>query len=212
MIIIGKIIFGSILAYFLGAIPTAYIAGKLYKGIDIREHGSKNVGATNVFRVLGKVPGIIVLILDILKGTLAVVLIPFLLGLDQIVMAYVIFGFAAVCGHNWTIFLRFKGGKGVATSLGVFVGLMIKIASLRIVVLSCVVVWLGVFVAFGYVSLASIISVVFLPLLMILFAQPTELIVLGVVFCLLVVLRHRPNIQRLLEHRESRFNFPFRKR
>lgn len=211
MIIAIKIIFGSLLAYLLGSIPTAYIAGKLYKGIDIREHGSKNVGATNVFRVLGKVPGIIVLVLDILKGTLAVVVIPVLFGLDQTIV-YVIFGLASVCGHNWTIFLRFKGGKGVATSLGVLIGLTIVMASLRIAVASCVLIWIVVFVAFGYVSLASIISAVAFPVLMILFAQSTELVVLGVIFCLLVVLRHRPNIQRLLEGRESRFQFPFRKR
>ncbi len=210
--IIIKIIFGAMLAYLLGSIPTAYIAGRLYKGIDIREHGSKNVGATNVFRVLGKIPGIIVLVIDILKGTLAVAVIPFIFGLSGETMAYIVFGLAAVCGHNWTFFLKFKGGKGVATSLGVLIGLMISIASLRVVVASCVLIWFVMFVAFGYVSLASLVSAVTFPILMIVFVQPFELLVLGVIFCILVVFRHRPNIQRLLEGRESRFNFPFKKK
>lgn len=210
--IIVKIIFGAILAYLLGSIPTAYVAGRLYKGMDIREHGSKNVGATNVFRVLGKVPGIIVLVIDILKGTLAVVLIPFIFGVNGEITAYIVFGLAVVCGHNWTFFLKFKGGKGVATSLGVLIGLMISIASFRVVVASCVLIWLVTFVAFGYVSLASLFSAVTFPILMIVFSQPVELVVLGVIFCILIVFRHRPNIQRLLEGRESRFSFPFRNR
>ena len=206
----AKTIFGLFLAYLLGSIPTAYLAGKFCKGIDIRQHGSKNVGATNVFRVLGKGPGIVVLVVDILKGVLAVTLIPALLGLGQ-VAHFILLGLAAVCGHNWTVFLRFKGGKGVATSLGVLIGLTISIASMRFIVLLCVLVWLGVFVGFGYVSLASIVSVFCLPFLMVAFSQSVELVILGVVFCFLVIWRHRPNIRRLLEGRESRFRFPFRR-
>ena len=164
MLLLIKIVGGLFLAYFLGAIPTAYLAGRWCKGIDIREHGSKNVGATNVFRVLGKGPGVIVLFIDILKGVLAVVAIPFILGLQPIIY-FILFGLAVVCGHNWTIFLKFKGGKGVATSLGVLIGLTMTIASMRLIVVLCVLIWLGVFVGFGYVSLASIVAVFFLPFL-----------------------------------------------
>jgi glycerol-3-phosphate acyltransferase PlsY len=210
MIVLVKLIIGSILSYLLGSIPTGYLAGKFCKGIDIREHGSKNMGATNVFRVLGKTPGIIVLLLDVLKGVLAVVVVPNVLGLHDN-LSYIFCGLIAVCGHNWTVFLKFKGGKGVATSLGVFIGLTIQVATLRLAVALCVLTWLIVFVAFGYVSLASLIAAAALPLLMVLFAQPLELVMLGVIFCGLVVLRHRPNIQRLLQGRESRFRFPFRK-
>jgi len=210
MIVLVKLIIGSILSYLLGSIPTGYLAGKFCKGIDIREHGSKNMGATNVFRVLGKTPGIIVLLLDVLKGVLAVVVVPNVLGLHDN-LSYIFCGLIAVCGHNWTVFLKFKGGKGVATSLGVFIGLTIQVATLRLAVVLCVLTWLIVFVAFGYVSLASLIAAAALPLLMVLFAQPLELVMLGVIFCGLVVLRHRPNIQRLLQGRESRFRFPFRK-
>ncbi|MDP8265452.1 MAG: glycerol-3-phosphate 1-O-acyltransferase PlsY [Candidatus Aceula meridiana] len=206
-----KLIFGLGLSYFLGSIPTAYIFGKLYKGIDIREHGSKNVGATNVFRTLGKVPGSIVLTLDILKGVVAVVAVSYFIQVDQVVF-YILFGVAAVCGHNWTVFLNFKGGKGVATSLGVLIGLTIKIASLRLVLAFVVLIWTTVFLSTGYVSLASMIAVVFLPLLMLIFTQSLALIILGIVFCIFVVLRHRPNIQRLLNRKESRVKLPFCRR
>ena len=110
-----------VLAYFIGAIPTGYWAGRLLKGIDIREHGSKNMGATNVLRVLGKGPGIAVLLIDILKGVLPLTLIANLLGISD-PLTLVLIGIAAVAGHNWTVFLGFKGGKGVATSLGVLIG------------------------------------------------------------------------------------------
>lgn len=210
MIILIKLIFSALVSYLLGSIPTGYLAGKILKGIDIRDHGSKNMGATNVFRVLGKAPGIIVLVLDVLKGALAVAVVPRVFGLQDN-LSYIFCGLIAVCGHNWTVFLKFKGGKGVATSLGVFIGLTIQIASLRLAVALCVLTWLGVFVVFGYVSLASLVAAAVLPLLMVLFYQPIELVMLGVVFCGLVVLRHRPNIQRLLQGRESRFRFPFRR-
>ena len=211
MLMLIKLIFGLGLSYFLGSIPTAYIFGKLYKGIDIREHGSKNVGATNVFRTLGKVPGSIVLTLDILKGVVAVVAVSYFIQVDQVVF-YILFGVAAVCGHNWTVFLNFKGGKGVATSLGVLIGLTIKIASLRLVLAFVVLIWTTVFLSTGYVSLASMIAVVFLPLLMLIFTQSLALIILGIVFCIFVVLRHRPNIQRLLNRKESRVKLPFCRR
>jgi len=211
MLTLIKLLFGLGLSYLLGSIPTAYIFGKLYKGIDIREHGSKNIGATNVFRVLGKVPGVIVLVLDILKGVIAVVAVSGLMQFDQIIF-YILFGIAAVCGHNWTVFLNFKGGKGVATSLGVLIGLAIKVASLRLVLFCVVLSWAVVFLSTGYVSLSSMIAVVFLPFFMLVFTQSLLLVILGIVFCLFVILRHRPNIRRLLDRKESRVKLPFRRR
>ncbi len=211
MFLLIKIILGLGLAYLLGSMPTAYIFGKLYKGIDIREHGSKNVGATNVFRVLGKVPGIVVLIIDILKGVLAVVVVSDLLDLNGVVF-YILLGIASVCGHNWTVFLRFKGGKGVATSLGVLIGLTIKIASIRAVLVLSVLIWSAVFLCSGFVSLASMIAVIFLPLFMLIFTHSFELVVLGVIFCIFVIFKHRPNIQRLLNGKESKVKLPFHKR
>lgn len=203
-------IFGIVLAYLVGSIPTAYIFGKLLKGIDIRQHGSGNVGATNVFRCLGKGPGFIVLFLDILKGVLPVVVIGSALGLTENI-PLILLAFAAVAGHNWTVFLNFKGGKGVATSLGVLIGLMIKIAGIRIVVLGTFLVWVVTFLISSIVSISSILAALALPGLMIIYQQPPELLVLGLVFGGFIIIRHWPNIKRLLAGSEPRVKLPFRK-
>ena len=205
------IILGFIVSYLIGSIPTAYIFGKLYKGIDIRDHGSGNVGATNVFRVLGKNPGIIVLVLDILKGILPVVIVADVVGSTQVIER-ILFAVCAVCGHNWTIFLKFKGGKGIATSLGVLIGLTIKIAAIRIVLLLTVLSWLISFAVTGIVSLSSIIAGILLPITMVFTGQSFEIICLGVVFCIFVTLRHRPNIKRLLSGKEPKIKLPFHKK
>lgn len=205
------IILGILISYLIGSIPTAYIFGKLNKGIDIREHGSGNSGATNVFRVLGKKPGIIVLILDILKGVLPVVIVADALGSTQVIER-ILFAVCAVCGHNWTIFLKFKGGKGIATSLGVLIGLTIKIASIRIVLILTVLSWLVSFAITGIVSLSSIIAGTLLPIVMVFTGQSFEIICLGVVFCIFVTLRHRPNIKRLLSGKEPKVKLPFHKK
>ena len=119
----------AVLSYLIGSIPTAFIFGKALKGIDIRAHGSGNVGATNAFRILGKYPGTAVLIIDMLKGVLPVV---FLAGwLKPGVEGSIVAAIATVCGHNWTCFLNFKGGKGVATSAGVLIGLTIALPEVR---------------------------------------------------------------------------------
>jgi len=194
-------ILGLCLAYLLGSIPTAYIFGKLSRGIDIREHGSGNVGATNVFRVLGKGPGIIVLGLDILKGVLAVALLPDILGLSE-VLSRVMMALAVVCGHNWTIFLQFKGGKGIATSFGVLIGLTLKIMAIRVVLLWTVMIWITCFITTRIVSISSIIAATCLPVIMVLTSQDLVIICLGVLFCVFVVLRHKSNIKRLFEGRE----------
>lgn len=206
-----KLVLALWVSYFLGAVPTAYIAGRLLKDIDIRKHGSGNVGATNVFRVLGKWPGIIVLALDILKGVAAVTLVGDLFGLGQ-VWHRVVLALVVVSGHNWTVFLDFKGGKGIATSLGVLIGLAIKIAVIRPVLLFTLLAWLAVFLSTGFVSLASIVAAVFLPIIMALTSQTFPLVVLGVIFCVFVVVRHRPNIKRLWDGQESRVSLPYFKK
>lgn len=197
-----------VISYVIGSIPTAYLFGKAYKGIDIRQHGSGNVGATNVFRVLGKAPGITVLIIDIVKGILPLTIIGNLFAVHSVV-GRVLLGVAAVVGHNWTVFLNFKGGKGIATSLGVLIGLTIQFPTLRLVLLACILAWLIVFLVSAYVSLASIVAAVVLPVAMGITNQPIELILLGIVFCIFVVLRHRPNIKRLMAGTESKVPLPF---
>ena len=137
--LIAKFIGTIVLSYLVGAIPTAYIFGKVMKGIDIRQHGSGNVGATNAFRVLGKGPGTAVLIIDIIKGVIPVVVVAGFLVPDA--LGRIVAAVAAVCGHNWTCFLNFKGGKGIATTLGVLIGLTVALSAARPAVVLCVLVW-----------------------------------------------------------------------
>jgi glycerol-3-phosphate acyltransferase PlsY len=196
-----------VLSYLIGSIPTAYIFGRVMKNIDIREHGSGNVGATNAFRVLGKVPGTAVLIIDIIKGIVPIVVVAGFLApypFGRIAAAV-----GAVCGHNWTCFLNFKGGKGIATTLGVLIGLTVAIPEARVAVLLCVAAWIVSFLISGIVSVSSIIAAVALPILMVVFNVPTSLIILSVVFCVFVVFRHRPNIQRFLKGQEPKVRMPW---
>jgi glycerol-3-phosphate acyltransferase PlsY len=198
------------IAYIIGAIPTAYIFGRLLKGIDIREHGSKNVGATNAFRVLGKGPGTAVLIIDIFKGVVPTVWLARAFGIND-PMALVIIGFAAVIGHNWTVFLGFKGGKGVATSLGVVIGLAMQIPGVRPVLGLTLAVWLTIFLTFGYVSLASVCAATVFPFFTAAFKAPFPVQVMAILLCVFIVLRHRANISRLAQGKESRVKLPFHK-
>lgn len=191
-----------LLAYLLGSIPTAVWVGKSWYAIDVREHGSKNAGATNTFRVLGKKPGIIVLIIDIVKGAIAS-LLPFYFytgTTDQVVNLQIITSIVAVVGHVFPCFANFKGGKGVATSLGVIIGLHPAAAGI------CMAVFLLVFLTSHYVSLGAMIGAITFPL-SIVFVFHTHsfwLIVFAHVLAILVILAHRKNIQRLLKGEESK--------
>ncbi len=205
-----NIFLGLMCSYLLGSIPTAYIFGKFFKGIDIRQHGSGNVGATNAFRILGKRIGSAVLVIDILKGVLAIVLVGDVFCFDKVFLR-ILLGVMVVVGHNWTIFLHFKGGKGIATSLGVLIGLAIQFESLRIVLAVTLLAWSIPFLISGYVSLSSMIAALVLPVAMFMTKQSWELLMLGLVFCIFILLRHIPNIQRLLAGQEKRVNFPFKR-
>lgn len=191
-------------AYLLGSIPTAVWVGKSWYAIDVREHGSKNAGATNTFRVLGKKPGIIVLIIDIIKGAIAS-LLPFYFytgTTDQVVNLQIITSIVAVVGHVFPCFANFKGGKGVATSLGVIIGLHPAAAGI------CMAVFLLVFLTSHYVSLGAMIGAITFPL-SIVFVFHTHsfwLIVFAHVLAILVILAHRKNIQRLLKGEESKMH------
>jgi len=205
-----NIFFGLVAAYLLGSIPTAYIFGKVLKGIDIRQQGSGNVGATNAFRILGKGPGTIVLLLDILKGALAITLIGNLFHFDKVYLR-VLLGMMVIIGHNWTVFLQFKGGKGVATSLGVLIGLAIQYEALRIVLLWTLGSWIICFLVSRFVSLSSLVAALVLPIVMFATYQSQEMLVLGMVFCVFIFVRHASNIQRLLAGQERQVNFPFKR-
>ncbi|MCM8782515.1 MAG: glycerol-3-phosphate 1-O-acyltransferase PlsY [Candidatus Omnitrophica bacterium] len=202
------IIIAILISYLIGSIPTAYILGRWLRGIDIRKFGSGNVGATNALRVLGKGPGILVLILDTLKGFMAVLFLDNLLTYridflsKEIIL--IILGLSCICGHNWTIFLRFKGGKGVATTLGVFIALAVKISSLKIILGLVLLTWITVFLMSRIVSLASVLTGMSLPIYMLIFKQSLPLISLSLVLCLFIILRHKSNLVRLFQREEKR--------
>ena len=154
----------GVVGYLLGSIPTAVWVGKRFYGVDVREHGSKNAGATNTFRVLGKKPGKIVLIIDVLKGLLAV-LTPQLvypeLSYENIIQLKIIAAITVILGHVFPLFVGFKGGKGVATALGVIIGIHPLTACI------CLGIFLGVFLIFSYVSLGAIVTSVIFPIILV---------------------------------------------
>ena len=194
--------FGAIFAsYLAGSIPTGYIVGRLMKGIDIRNFGSGNMGATNVVRVLGKGPGILTLVIDMIKGLVAVLWIARLFNNDSGFSQsnfQLGCGIAAIGGHNWTCFLRFKGGKGVATSTGVFLGLA-PYVTLCLVGLWCVSAYLT-----RYVSLSSIIASTALPIFLWVFDKPIAWVAAGFLLSLISIWKHRSNIKRLLDGKENK--------
>jgi len=202
------IIPGILISYIIGSIPTGYIFGRVLKGIDIRKFGSGNVGATNALRVLGKPAGITVLALDILKGFAAVLFLGNIIaaraGNISDITVRLLLGFSCIFGHNWTIFLKFKGGKGVATTLGVLLGLAVKSAGIKIVFALVILTWLIGFIITRIVSLASILSCIALPIFMLLLKQPRVLIFSSLLLCLFIILRHKSNLKRLLQGKEPR--------
>jgi glycerol-3-phosphate acyltransferase PlsY len=195
-----NILCGVILAYLIGSIPTSYLIGKI-KGVDIRSKGSGNVGATNVLRVMGKLPASIVLIADILKGVIAVTLIASLCyknGQISLTTFRAVLGISAIVGHNWSVFLKFKGGKGVATSLGVFMVLLPEPMAIA------AIVWVLAVGFTKYVSLGSLLLAVTVPIAAALMGKELALTALAVTVCILVSYRHKENIKRLLLGAENK--------
>jgi len=185
----------GVIAYLVGSIPSGLILGKLFWHTDLRKYGSHNIGATNAWRTLGKVPGIIVFLADSLKGQAGVLLGLSLVGTP---LAAVIGGLLAIVGHSFSLFLRFHGGKGVATSLGVLTMLMGNVT------LIVFVLWFTIVYMTRYVSLGSVVAGVITPILAALFAYPMEYIVFTVIAALLVIVRHRENIKRLMNGTENK--------
>ena len=194
----------AVAAYLLGSIPTGYLVARA-KGIDIRTVGSGNIGATNAFRILGKPAGILVLAVDGLKGFAAsswladFVIQLFAVAPGQIENLRIVAGIAAVLGHNFTCWLKFKGGKGIATSAGVFFALAPLAAGIA------VVTWIVTAVLTRYVSIASIAAAVALPTAVWLTKDSLFLGIVTTALGLLAIFKHRGNIQRLLNGTEQRF-------
>jgi glycerol-3-phosphate acyltransferase PlsY len=205
------IIPGIIISYLIGSMPTAYIFGRLLKGIDIRKFGSGNVGATNALRVLGKLPGITVLVLDMLKGFVAVVFLAGLIAPKITALSTenlrIILGAACIFGHSWTVFLRFKGGKGVATTLGVIAGLATKMPGLTVVLAVMLLTWVLVFIFTRIVSLASLCAALSLPITTIFLRRSFSLISISIILSIFIIFRHKNNLKRLLAGKEPRLNF-----
>jgi glycerol-3-phosphate acyltransferase PlsY len=203
-----RIISGIIISYLVGSIPTAYIFGRLLKGIDIRKFGSGNVGATNALRVLGRGPGISVLVLDILKGFIVVTLLADILSSAvtgaSVETLRIIFGLSCICGHNWTVFLRFKGGKGIATTFGFLLGLAIKIGGLKVILALSVITWLIIFFMSRIVSLSSVITGIALSVYMFAFKQSNTLKFLSIILAIFIIIRHKSNLKRIFQGKEPR--------
>ena len=212
-----------ILSYLIGSIPTSLIVSRAAKGIDIREHGSGNAGGTNVMRVLGWKHGLLVILLDAFKGVLAVIVVarlhygsmPFenATPFDDFTLVQIIAGISAVIGHIWTVFAGFKGGKGIATALGML--LMIVTVDMLIAI--------GVFilvVTFSrYVSLASLAGAIAVPLTLIVrenvfnvdIPNYNTLLPFLILVSLLVIFTHRKNVVRLLNGNENKISFSKKK-
>lgn len=204
---------GLLAAYFWGSIPSAVWIGKSFYGVDVREKGSKNAGTTNTIRVLGLLPGLFVLGIDVFKGWLAVYLAKFFgsslaeMNHDYLVYYQLVIGIFAVIGHALPIFARFKGGKGVATMLGVVIGLFDKIIPLVLAV------FVIVFILTHYISVSSMSAAVSFPVfyptcsIWLHYNINTVQLCFSVVVALFILWTHRKNIKRLIHHEEPKFKF-----
>jgi acyl phosphate:glycerol-3-phosphate acyltransferase len=197
---IGSLVVLLIATYFFAAIPFGFIVGKAFAGIDIREHGSKNVGATNVWRVLGKPAGIATLILDMLKGVLPVyIAIKFFPSTqDPLHLIPALTSCMAVIAHSKSIYIGFSGGKSVGTGLGTYL-VMQPLASVITIVLS-----VGCILLTRYVSVGSILGAILIPVLFSVFGAPPSYIILSSLICIYVTFKHKANIQRLIRGEENR--------
>lgn len=199
------------LSYLVGSIPTSIIVGKILRGrdFDIRKEGSGNAGGTNVFRVLGWKPGITVMAVDVGKGILATLLVsqwePFGKIFINPTVMQILAGLAAICGHIWTIFAGFRGGKGVGTAGGMIIALY------PIAALLCFIVFILVVFFTRYVSLGSICAALALPLILLILPSTSTqvdsdvLFLFSLLICGLIIFTHRSNIRRLLHGTENRF-------
>ena len=186
------VLYAAVASYLIGSIPNGFILARLTKGIDIRQFGSGNIGATNVWRTLGPVPGIIVLLLDMSKGVASVLIGRYLGGVGTELIA----AFLALCGHSWPIFLKFKGGKIVATGGGIILAISPLTTLVALVVLLITVA------ISRYVSLGSILAAITVPVTMIILRMNILYILFGVVIAVFVIYKHRPNIKRILSGTE----------
>lgn len=194
-----KILLIIILAYLIGTFSSAYVIGKFTKGIDIREHGSGNSGTTNALRVLGKQLGLLTFVFDFGKGILATVIGKLILGDIGVLLS----GIAVVSGHNWPIFIGWKGGKGVAASLGVLV--ILHWPSTLIAVSIGLIIGLST----RYVSLGSMCFLSSFPIIYYIIGKPLkkEYLILSILLAIMAIVRHESNIKRLIDGNENKLSW-----
>jgi glycerol-3-phosphate acyltransferase PlsY len=201
---VSVILLGVGISYLIGSMPTALWVGKAFFGLDIREHGSGNSGASNTFRVLGKKAGIAVLIIDVIKGLTAASLVRYFsfveIGSIRYVNLQLLFGLSAVVGHIFPIYAKFKGGKGIATLLGMLIAIHYLSA------LVCMGLFLGTLFSTRYVSLSSILTAVAFPFIAVFLYKNEEpmFVAFGIAAALMVVLTHQKNIKRLVAGNENK--------
>ena len=211
------IVLAPLIGYLLGSFQTSYIIGKFY-GIDIREHGSRNAGMTNVNRTLGKLPALIVFVCDVLKAVLAYVFVPIILfgaswsfgawghifgeaATDTILVSGLMAGFGAIIGHNYPFYLKFKGGKGISCTIGVII--MTNLWATLI----CFVLGLVVVLVFRYISLASLAITFFWPIVLVVLGLGVWTVGISAAIGVMAWFKHRENILRLYGGTESKFSF-----
>jgi len=205
-------ILALIIAYLMGSIPSSVWIGKMFYNIDVREFGSGNAGATNTFRVLGKKAGIPVLIIDILKGWLPVFCIRYMVDLnlqsEEFINLQLALGVATLIGHIFPVYVGFRGGKGVATMLGIVLALNLDAA------LVSIVVFLTVFLITNYVSLSSIAGALSFPIMVIVVFHTTipSMALFSLVVFVMVLVTHQKNIERLFNKKEAKIRFIFKKK
>lgn len=201
---ISLIFAGIILSYLLGSMPTALWVGKAFFGIDIREHGSGNSGATNTFRVLGKKAGTMVLLIDVIKGLTAASLVRYLHFVDPGSVRYVnlqlLFGLSSVLGHIFPVYANFKGGKGIATLFGMVIGIHYLSA------LACLGLFVTILFSTRYVSLSSILAAISFPIFAVVVYNNKEpfFVAFGIAAAIMVVMTHQKNIVRLVAGNENK--------
>lgn len=190
------IVLAIVIGYIFGSIPSGLVLVKMACGIDIREYGSKNIGTTNVFRTVGARMASIVLVADVFKGVLAVLLVRYLL--ESNLQLELLTAIAALLGHNYSIFLGFKGGRGVATGLGLILLFMPDVCIFSFTV------WLVLVFVTRYVSLGSIVGAFITPIVAYMRGYPAELVLFALAACVFVIVRHYENMKRLIAGTETK--------
>tara|TARA_Y100000768_G_scaffold386839_1_gene376252 strand:+ start:848 stop:1492 length:645 start_codon:yes stop_codon:yes gene_type:complete len=204
-------IIAVLLAYFIGSIPSAIWVSKWFFGVDVRDYGSNNAGATNTFRVIGRVAGFTVLFFDILKGWVSVKILTSLILYEpqssEFINMQLVVGITAVLGHVFPIYEKFQGGKGVATLMGIILAINFSAA------IGCVVIFLLIFIFTSYVSLGAIVAAIFFPIITIFIirVESISVVYFSIFISILVILTHKPNIYRLLNKDENKMKIKLKK-